>query len=81
MPKYIEKEYLEECNNKDITHVVTSVTYGLDANFVFKYLMSGITNLYHWHSSLIFHFFRLREQGKHLWYVEADSDSCSWTSN
>jgi len=28
------------CSSRDHTHVITSVTYGLDANFIFKYLLS-----------------------------------------
>ena len=30
------------CGSRDHTHVITSVTYGIDANFIFKYLLSGI---------------------------------------
>ena len=36
LPKYTEKNFFQECSNPDITHVVTSVTYGLNAIFVFS---------------------------------------------
>ena len=36
LPKYTEKNFVQECSNPDITHVVTSVTYGLNAIFVFS---------------------------------------------
>eukprot|EP00092_Neocalanus_flemingeri_P019418 GFUD01021033.1.p1 GENE.GFUD01021033.1~~GFUD01021033.1.p1 ORF type:complete len:1054 (-),score=234.72 GFUD01021033.1:7-3144(-) len=42
LPKYTTQDYGFECKNinNPYTHVVTSVTYGLDCNFVFKYMLS-----------------------------------------
>jgi len=41
MPKKTPKDYEQECKNVNdpYTHVVTSVTYGLDCNFVFKKML------------------------------------------
>jgi len=41
LPKKTKKDHEEECKNINdpYTHVVTSVTYGLDCNFVFKYFL------------------------------------------
>jgi len=41
LPKKTIKDHPEECKyvNNPFTHVVTSVTYGLDCNFVFKHLL------------------------------------------
>ena len=36
LEKYVKKDHPEECKNKDVTHVVSSVTYGLNAVFNFK---------------------------------------------
>ena len=41
LPKYVVKDYPEECSKPQFTHVVTSVTYGLDAVFVFKRLLES----------------------------------------
>jgi len=41
LPKYVDKDYTEECSKPQFTHVVTSVTYGLDAVFVFKRLLDS----------------------------------------
>ena len=41
IPKQIEKDYPDECSNPQYTHVATSVTYGLDAVFVFKRLLAS----------------------------------------
>jgi len=41
LPKQIEKDYTEECDKPEFTHVVTSVTYGLDAVFVFKRMLES----------------------------------------
>ena len=35
LPKYTEKNFFQECSNP-ATHVVTSITYGLNAIFVFS---------------------------------------------
>merc|ERR1711892_267763 len=42
LPKKTPKDHSEECKhvNDPYTHVVTSVTYGLDCNFVFKYMLN-----------------------------------------
>ena len=36
LPKKTPIDWNEECNSDKYTHVVTSVTYGMDAVFVFK---------------------------------------------
>jgi len=43
LPKKTPKDHAEECGNVNdpYTHVVTSVTYGLDCNFVFKYMLAS----------------------------------------
>jgi len=41
IPKQTIKDYGDECSNPQFTHVVTSVTYGLDAVFVFKKLLKS----------------------------------------
>jgi len=41
LPKQTEKDYPEECSKPQFTHAVTSVTYGLDAVFVFKKLLES----------------------------------------
>ena len=41
LPKETIVDYTEECANSAYTHVVTSVTYGLDAVFVFKKLLES----------------------------------------
>ena len=41
IPKQITKDYPDECSNPQYTHVATSVTYGLDAVFVFKRLLAS----------------------------------------
>ena len=33
------------CGSSEHTHVITSVTYGIDANMIFKYLLSGNENI------------------------------------
>ena len=42
LPKKTIKDHPEECKNVNdpYTHVVTSVTYGLECNFVFKYMLA-----------------------------------------
>ena len=35
LPKYTKKDFFQECSNP-ATHVVTSITYGLNAIFVFS---------------------------------------------
>ena len=53
IPKYTKMDYPEECSNPDITHVVTSVTYGLDANFIFKYLLTGTRQSFVFHCCFV----------------------------